>query len=63
MFACPKNIRATTSRSEMECDCCTEIQQQTGINPEIPGPSGLRRGSAPRQQVLLRIQTSPGNPF
>ena len=40
MFAYPKNNQSNDQQLRDEYDCYTSVQQQTGINPEAPSPSG-----------------------
>ena len=40
MFAYPKNNQSSDQQLRDEYDCYTLVQQQTGINPETPPPSG-----------------------
>jgi hypothetical protein len=40
MFAYPKNNQSNDQQLRDEYDCYTTVQQQTGINPDTPPPSG-----------------------
>jgi len=40
MFAYPKNNQSKDQQLRDEYDCYTQVQQQTGINPEAAAPSG-----------------------
>jgi hypothetical protein len=40
MFAYPKNNQSNDQQLRDEYDCYTTVQQQTGINPDAPRPSG-----------------------
>jgi hypothetical protein len=40
MFAYAKNNQTNDQRLRDEHDCYTQFQQQTGINPDTPAPSG-----------------------
>jgi Glycine-zipper domain len=40
MFAYPKNNQSNDQQLRDEYDCYTTVQQQTGINPDTPAPTG-----------------------
>jgi len=40
MFAYAKNNQNNEHQPRDEYDCDTQVQQQTGINPDAPAPSG-----------------------
>jgi Glycine-zipper domain len=40
MFAYPKNNQSREQQLRDELDCSTQVQQQTGISPDAPAPSG-----------------------
>jgi hypothetical protein len=40
MFVYPKNAQTHDQQLIDELDCYTQVQQQTGFNPETPPPSG-----------------------
>jgi hypothetical protein len=56
MFAYPKNKQTSEQQLRDEYDCYTEVQQQTGINPDTPPPSAP--SSADMQSVQQQASQS-----
>ena len=62
MFAYPKNNQSSDQQLRDEYDCYTLVQQQTGINPETPPPSGpsAAQVQAAEQQAAANAPQAQG---
>lgn len=62
MFAYPRNSQSRDQQLRDEFDCYTQVQQQTGINPETPAPSGPSAAEvqAAQQQAAANAPQAQG---
>lgn len=62
MFAYPKNNQSNDQQLRDEYDCYTTVQQQTGFNPDAPGPSGPSEADvqAAQQQAAANAPQARG---
>jgi len=62
MFAYPKNNQDKEQQLRDEYDCYASVQQQTGINPEAPVPSGASAADvqAAQQQAAANAPQAQG---
>ncbi len=62
MFAYPQNNQSNDQQLRDEYDCYTGVQQQTGINPDTPPPSGPSAAEvqAAEQQAAANAQQAQG---
>jgi hypothetical protein len=62
MFAYPKNNQSNDQQLRDEYDCYNSVQQQTGINPDTPAPSGPSAAEvqAAQQQAAANAPEAQG---
>jgi uncharacterized protein HemX len=62
MFAYAKNNQSNDQQLRDEYDCYTSVQQQTGINPDTPAPSGrsATQVQAAEQQAAANAPEAQG---
>jgi hypothetical protein len=62
MFAYPKNNQSNDQQLRDEYDCYNTVQQQTGINPDTPAPSGPSAAEvqAAQQQAAANAPEAQG---
>ena len=62
MFAYAKNNQSNDQQLRDEYDCYTQVQQQTGINPDAPAPSGPSQADvqAAQQQAAANAPQQQG---
>jgi hypothetical protein len=62
MFVYPRNNQSNDQQLRDEYACYTTVQQQTGINPDIPAPSGASSAQvqAAQQQAAANAPQAQG---